>query len=413
MSGFALSPAARNPRLEAFVCLRCAASHPIGDYPGGCPRCLRDGSPANVAAKYSPAEPGSPEPGESVAKQRVNLPYLLPVSLGEGATPIVDCPHMAAALGVGKLSVKLEWCNPTGSHKDRMSAQLMARARDRGCKGVIAASSGNAGVSVSAYAAAAGLTSEIVITPSVPAHYCDAMLAYGARLTSVPDSLARWRHIASRVETAGVFAATNYHVPSVGSDPFGVEGYKNLAAEIALDGEMPDTIVVPTARGDLLSGLYLGFAEIGYACPRLVAVEPFPRLARVMAGEDYRGFFPGETCQTSIAGPTVTYQAIHALQQTLGTVVVVDDDLARAARHRLAKAGFYPELAAAATLAAAQALVAEAMLAQDSHVLLVLTASGFRDPSPLAIDAGNMARDSVPPGPRQDDRRQPPISESI
>ena len=44
------------------------------------------------------------------------------VSLGEGATPLLDCPRLARELGVQRLVVKFEGANPTGTVKDRSSA---------------------------------------------------------------------------------------------------------------------------------------------------------------------------------------------------------------------------------------------------------------------------------------------------
>jgi threonine synthase len=358
-----------NPQLDAFVCLRCGTEHPVDDYDAGCPRCLHDGFPANLHARYR-GKAGTLAPA-------VALPYPGCVSLGEGCTPLVEAPELAAALGIDRVSLKLEWCNPTGSHKDRMSAQLVARARDRGFRHVVAASSGNAGASIAAYAARAGLSAEIVTTPALPHPYRWAIDAHGARITLAADSLARWHEVGSRV-AEGAFAATNYRLPAVGTNPFGIEGYKTLAAEIAGSDTRPDLIVVPTARGDLLSGLHLGFAELGGPLPQLVAAEPFPRLARVMAGEDYRGTFPGETAQFSIAGSTVTYQAVHALRQTHGSAIPVGDDDAIDAGRHLARAGFHAELSAAATLAAARTLAGDGAL-RACHVLLVLTGAGFRD----------------------------------
>lgn len=363
------APPECNPRLEAFVCLRCEAEHPVEDYDGGCLRCLRDGFPANVAARYR-REPG---------RAGVELPYPGTLSLGEGGTPLVEAPGLAAAIGVGRLSLKLEWCNPTGSHKDRMSAQLVARARDRGYHEIVAASSGNGGVSIAAYAARAGLAAEIMTTPELPPAYRAALAGFGAQIHYETDSLARWRRVAERVAD-GAYPATNYRLPAVGTNPFGVEGYKTVAAEIAAGGERPDLIVAPTSRGDLLSGLFLGFRELGFSPPRLIAAEPFPRLSRVMAGDDYRGLFAGKTAQFSIAGNTVTYQAVHALRQSQGTAAAIDDEAARAARRRLTAAGFHTELSSAAALAALQALAAGGTLS-GRHALIVLTGSGFRDPT--------------------------------
>jgi threonine synthase len=357
---------ARNPRLIGFVCLRCETPLPIADYDGGCPRCARDGYPANLRAVYAS---GSGAIG-------IALPYPSAVSLGEGATPLVEVPQLAAAVRVGRLSLKLEWCNPTGSHKDRMSAQLLARVSDRGADRVVAASSGNAGVSIAAYAARYGLAAEIVATAGLPGLYRRAIAAHGAALTTVTDSHDRWTHLARRV-AEGAFAATNYHLPAIGTNPFGIEGYKMITAEIATAG-LPDLVVAPSARGDLLSGLCLGFAEAGQGIPALIASEPYPRLARVMAGEDYRGSFEGKTAQFSIAGTTVTYQSLHALRRSGGRAVAVDDEAARRAGAMLAQAGFHAELSAASTLAALAAMAVDGTLA-GRHAVLILTGSGFRN----------------------------------
>ncbi|POR51825.1 L-threonine synthase [Bosea psychrotolerans] len=394
-SAQALAPA-RNPRLTALACLRCDLALPVATHEGGCPRCARDGHASNLRLVYA-------RDGEAPATG-IALPFPEALSLGEGGTPLVEVPELAAAVGVGRLSLKLEWCNPTGSHKDRMSAQLLARAQDRGARLVVAASSGNGGLSVAAYAARAGLAAEIAATDELPAAYRRAIGAYGAGIVTFADSLERWRHLAIRV-AEGAFAATNYHLPAVGTDPFGIEGYKTVAAEIAASA-MPDLVVVPCSRGDLLSGLSLGFAEIGRGMPRLVAAEPFPRLSRVMAGEDYRGDFAGETTQFSIAGSTVTWQAVQALRESGGCAVPVGDDAARAAGARLSAIGFHAELSAAAALAALTELARDGSLG-GRHAVLVLTGSGFRDPTGTADDdLGLRAADGAASRPQSERNQQ-------
>jgi threonine synthase len=347
---------------SGLSCLRCEFALPVGDYDEGCPRCAAEGHAANLRLVYRGAAQG-----------RIVLPCADGISLGEGGTPQIGAPDLAAELNLGQLSLKLEWCNPTGSHKDRMSAQLLARARALGAPLVVGASSGNAGVSLAAYAARAGLPAEIATTPAMPAGARRAIQACGARLVEVADSAARWELVGRRVEE-GAFAATNYRRPAVGTNPFGIAGYKTLAAEIAAAG-LPDLVVVPCARGDLLSGLLLGFQELGRGMPRIVAAEPFPRLARVLAGVDYRASFPGRTAQLSTGGDTVTFQALHALRESRGTAIVVDDEAARAAQARLGRAGLHAELAAAASLAALFVLGAEGALA-GRHAVALLTGSG-------------------------------------
>lgn len=369
-------------RLTGMACLRCEADWPVAEHEAGCPRCAAEGHASNLRLVYS----SGPEP--------IALPYPGALSLGEGGTPLVEMPELAASLGVGRVSLKLEWCNPTGSHKDRMSAQLVARALDRGATRIVAASSGNGGLSVAAYAARAGIPAEIATTDGLPERYRRAIEAHGATIVGFSDSMARWRHLARRVAEDGAFAATNYRLPAIGTNPFGVEGYKMVAAEIAAVAQ-PDLVVAPCSRGDLLSGLHLGFAELGRGMPRLIAAEPFPRLARVLVGADYREDFAGETAQFSIAGSTVTWQAVQALRVSGGLAVPVADDAARPAQAKLARLGFHAELSAASALAALAELAKDGSLT-GRHAVLVLTGSGFRETDIAELPASIPQRDRRP-----------------
>ena len=79
------------------------------------------------------------------------------VTLGEGATPLLDCPRLARELGVRALALKFEGSNPTGTVKDRSSTTAVAAALQFGFHAISVVSSGNAGSSIAAYAARAGL----------------------------------------------------------------------------------------------------------------------------------------------------------------------------------------------------------------------------------------------------------------
>ena len=235
-----------NPALSGLRCIRRATVSP-GDYPEGCPSCLEAGHPASLECVYTPS-----------TSSVMPLPVLHPITLGEGDTPCLESAALAQAEGVGRLWLKCESANPTGSHKDRMAAQLVSRARLAGATRVAAASSGNAGVSLAAYCAAAGLQAEIAITRNCPALQREAMQRFGARLTAFEDSLGRWPHVAQLCREQGAFAGTNYLNPPTGTHAYGVEGYKPIAREIFDHCGLPTDVIVPTARGDLLWGVLLG-----------------------------------------------------------------------------------------------------------------------------------------------------------
>src|SRR5689334_15115036 len=83
------------------------------------------------------------------------------VTLGEGQSPLLECPALARRLGVRRLLAKFEGSNPTGTVKDRSSPTAVAAALQFGFRATSVVSSGNAGSSIAAYSARAGLRSLI------------------------------------------------------------------------------------------------------------------------------------------------------------------------------------------------------------------------------------------------------------
>ncbi|MGE0800921.1 MAG: pyridoxal-phosphate dependent enzyme [Lautropia sp.] len=364
----------RNPNFLHFECIRCSAKYEFGDHVEGCPKCLAEGYPVNLYGRYGH---GDPQAGPA----RCQLPYVSGISLGEGATPLIRFEPRAGSA----VHLKLEGMNPTGSHKDRMAAQLMNRAIESDANEIVAASTGNAGVAIAAYAARAGIRCEIAITGSCNRIFRLAMERCGATLTQFPDSLSRWPYAEQRVKRDGAMSGTNYLLPPVGSPPIGVEGYKAIAHEILEDlGAAPDVVFVPASRGDLLWGIHAGFAElaergVSEQVPRLIAVEPFPRLALVLEGADYRGSFEGSTRQLSTGGTTVTFQAYEALRRSEGLAIAVPDGEAEDAHAELARGGIYAELSSASVLSAYCRALERGLIRATDVAVLIVTSVGFKD----------------------------------
>ena len=365
----------KNPSWHGYECIQCEVVHPLGDYPNGCPHCALREQPANLFCIYNSVN------------SDIDLPYGNTLDLGQGKTPLVPMPDDS-----GGGFFKLELANPTGSHKDRMAAMGVAHAKATGKRAVIAASSGNAGVAIAAYAAAYGLECEIAVTPGCSALFRNLIIAHGATVTQCESSLARWEYLARRVADPAFYAMTNFALPAVGSPAVAIEGYKPIALELIEQcaNRTIAAVYVPTARGDLLWGLYLGFEQLRIKkkiqrLPRLIAVEPFERLTKVMVGHDYRSSFSGVTQQLSTSGSTATLQAVSAMKKTGGYAIVVPDDKALAARHNLARHGFLFELCAAATWHAYQHDENRLMLAENPHSdanacsIVMATAHGSRD----------------------------------
>ena len=150
-----------------YVCIRCGNATPLrlNVDSRGCLVC-RDQAPANLRVAYAAnvrkrwdfaaaAANGPP----SLWRYEAMLPVASrdAISMGEGMTPLLAAPAMGKRLGLGRLLLKDETRNPTLSYKDRLSTVAITAARQMGAKVVATSSSGNAGASLAAYAARAGL----------------------------------------------------------------------------------------------------------------------------------------------------------------------------------------------------------------------------------------------------------------
>ncbi|WP_344927589.1 PLP-dependent lyase/thiolase [Saccharopolyspora gregorii] len=357
-----------NERLVALDCLGCGRSHPVGDLTAGCPDCLVRGTPANLRCRYD---------GDPFGQ----LPLRGARTLGEGGTPLFPLPAELAPDGV-EVWVKNEAANPTGSHKDRFSWGAVGRAAAAGCAGVVAASSGNAAVSLAAYAALYGLECDLAVTTAVPAPIVDAVRATGARLHVFEDAEQRWDFVRDRAADPGRLAVTNYVRPAVGSSPFGVDAMRPLGWEVVDGlGRVPEHVLLPTARGDLAFGAHLGLREAARRHdrpgPRVHLVEPFPRLSAVRAGASVHDSFPGTaTGAPSIGGGSTTVQAQRVLAESGGDPVVADG--AAAAAERLARHGILLEGASALVLPALHRLHGSGRIAPGETAVLVATAHPFK-----------------------------------
>src|SRR5260370_41030567 len=121
----------------------------------------------------------------------------------------------------------------------------------------------------------------------------EKMRDYGAMVVAVEDKAGRWRLQAAGVGEFGWYPTSPFFGPVVGSNPYGMEGYKTIAYEIAeaFDWEVPDWCVLPVCYGDALYGMWKGFEELkalGWIdrTPRFVAAEVSGPLAAAIASGD-------------------------------------------------------------------------------------------------------------------------------
>ncbi|MET9545203.1 pyridoxal-phosphate dependent enzyme [Streptomyces sp. NPDC006627] len=303
------------------------------------------------------------------------LPPLRAPGLGEGGTPLVP-------LGDG-LWIKDESRNPTWSHKDRINRVTVSAAVGAGAQGIVVASSGNHGASAAAYAARAGLRCVVIGSAGRPPAVDAFLRAYGAVVLPVPED-ARWPLLRRIVERLGYHPVSNV-TPTHTGHAFGPEGYKTLAYEIYTELGVPAAVFLPTGYGELLFGVWKGFAELvtlGLAdrVPRLYSCEPEaggPLAAAVRDGVPATRVPVGETAAYAIDCAVGGYRGVVALRESGGRALLVSDQRMAAARAELARAGLWAELSAAAGLAGYRQLGQAAVV--EGPVVCVSTSSGFKD----------------------------------
>jgi threonine synthase len=313
----------------------------------------------------------------------------VPVSLGEGGTPLLPIRRVADQLHTGELYWKDESRNPTWSYKDRLAAVGITKAREAGAEVVVVSSTGNHGAAVAAYAAAAGIRCVALTVESVPLTMKVLMQSFGAHVVALKNPSDRWAIMRAAIRAHGWMPMSGFADPPAGSNPFAIDGYKTIAYEIVADlGRAPAVVITPVAYGDGIVGLQRGFAdllELGAITqlPRLVAAEvfgPYAKSAGGRPGRDSR-VETGPSVAFSIATPVATFQGHQAIAATGGTAIATpsDDDIL-AAQGMLARLeGMYVEASSAITLSALRALRAGGQLGADDVVVCIGTSTGLKD----------------------------------
>lgn len=183
-------------------------------------------------------------------KDSLGLPAEAPiVSLGEGNTPL-----MPWSLHHRQVYLKMECQNPTGSYKDRGTAVLTSFLLARGVKEVVEDSSGNAGASLAAYCARAGIKAAIYIPESASGPKRWQIERYGAEVHRVPGPRDNAAEAVLRAAGAGKVYASHAYMP------FGLTGIATIAYEIWQSlGREPGSLISPVGHGGLLYGVMRGF----------------------------------------------------------------------------------------------------------------------------------------------------------
>jgi threonine synthase len=384
-------------------CLDCGHAAPFIPSSMHCPQCNSQWR----EAEYDMAEVARTFPSE-ISQRPFDLwryKELLPIHnpnptlrLGEGGTPLIQAANLGMMLGLPNLFIKDERQGPTSSFKDRQAAVTIAALKEGGVTEMVAASTGNVAISLSAYAARAGIKLWAFVTSLVPGVKMREIALYGSQVVKITGSYDQAKQVAAE------FARQRGLYQDMGARTVtAVEAMKTIAFEIAEQltmqlGHLPDSD--PTApkwrtpdwyiqaisggMGPL--GVYKGFREL----QQLGIIDRIPAIAPIQADgcapmvESWKKglekaepvLSPKTRIETLATGdPGRTYVMLRKqVNETHGVFESVSDEDAFRAMHVLAKMeGISAEPAAAVAFAGLFKLVRAGIIKPTDTVVVNCT----------------------------------------
>ncbi len=311
-------------------------------------------------------------------------PHIIPVTLNEGNTPLIEMPRLANELGGGfQLFVKYEGMNPTGSFKDRGMTTAISEAAGRNVKVVICASTGNTAASAAAYAARGGLKAIVLIPEGrvavgkitgAIAHQADVIQVKG----SFDDALAMVVKISEK-----------HPISLVNSiNPYRIEGQQTGAFEICEQlSTAPDICCLPVGNAGNITSYWKGYKKFNEikktGLPQMLGVQAAGS-APLVLGKVVK--YP-ETVATAIriGNPARGEEALQAAEESNGKIISATDEEILAMQNKLALEGIWVEPASAAGFAGLKKeYLAGNLNLKGKTVVAICTGHGLKDPDIIA-----------------------------
>lgn len=386
-----------------------------------CPKCNSQWR----AAEYDMSEVSQTFPSQikdrpfDLWRYRELLPIRNPnptLRLGEGGTPLIQAVNLGMMLGLPNLFIKDERQGPTSSFKDRQAAVTIAALKEGGVTEMVAASTGNVAISLSAYAARAGIKLWAFVTSLVPGVKMREIALYGSQVVKITGSYDQAKQVAAE------FARQRGLYQDMGARTVtAVEAMKTIAFEIAeqltmLQGpppnstpeqpkwRTPDWYIQAVSGGMGPLGVYKGFTELR----ELGMIDHIPALGPIQAEGcapmvlSWRKglekaepvLSPKTRIETLATGdPGRTYVMLRQqVNETRGVFESVSDEEAFRAMHVLAKMeGISAEPASGAAFAGLFKLVRSGIIRPTDTV--VVNCTGHTLPAEQFLFGENWTRD--------------------
>jgi threonine synthase len=226
-----------------------------------------------------------------------------------------------------------------------LTSHLLARDIDK----VVEDSSGNAGASLAAYAARAGIDARIFVPSSATGPKRRQIDGYGAEIVPVPGPRSEAAEAVLAEVKAGTVYASHAYLPQ------GTAGIATIAYELVDQlGSAPGTVIMPVGHGSLLLGVAQGFdslfaAGIISSTPKLIGVQAAacaPLFHAFNAGDKAPPITPeGSTIASGVAicDPYHGRYVLSAVRKSAGWFLAVAEEKILSGQELLASMGMYVE----------------------------------------------------------------------
>jgi len=301
------------------------------------------------------------------------------VTFYEGNTPLIKTNKLSE---ITKCDVylKYEGANPTGSFKDRGMCMAIAKAKEKGCKAVICASTGNTSASAAAYSARSGLDCIVVIPKGkIALGKLSQAIMHGAKVFEVDGNFEQALDLVREM-------GKRYPIEIVNSiNPFRIEGQKTGAFEICNQlGFVPDFHAIPVGNAGNITAYWKGYNEYKAAgkintLPKMIGFQAAGS-APIVLGHIVE---KPETVATAIriGNPASWKQAEAAAKESNGFIhSVTDDEILAAYKFVAENEGVFCEPASGASVAGLLKSKKAGLIPDGSKVVCILTGHGLKDP---------------------------------
>ena len=269
-------------------------------------------------------------------------------------TPLLHSHDLDARMG-GRVFIKPETLQRTGSFKFRGAYNKISQLRGTAARSVVAFSSGNHAQGVAAAAQLVGLPATIVMPSDAPAIKVANTRGYGAEVV-LYDRLSEDREqIAARLAAErGAVMVRPYDDPDIiaGQGTIGLE----IARQCRARGATPEVALSPCGGGGMIAGIATALTALVPGV-RIHACEPagFDDTARSLVAHRRLGVEPGKTTICDALMAPMPGELTFAINDRLlaGGVAVSDDEVRTAMEYGFRMLKLVIEPGGAVALAAA------------------------------------------------------------